>query len=251
MRWFEINAIMVRSYKLFLADKSTLVASLIWPLLLIFVIGLGFDSFVNFENIGMSYTEFLGPGIIAYFAMASAMVVGNTFISDRDTVIKELLVAPISRYSIFVGLILGSLVLTVGLMIIISIIFLELIDLLTLSSVFGGVLFMILISFVFYGGSLIISFFAKKVVVYQQFVAFLAWFVVLSSGMLFPITNLPAWLKIISMINPLTYGVDGLRGVMIGVSEYSILTSVVVLLGWGFMMTIIGAWFFRRSVEVI
>ena len=67
------------------------------------------------------------------------------------------------------------------------------------------------------------------------------------SGALFPLENLPVWIRYISYIDPLTYGVDGLRGVLIGISSFSVLFNFAVLIGFSAVMIFLGAYFFEKS----
>jgi len=67
------------------------------------------------------------------------------------------------------------------------------------------------------------------------------------SGALFPLENLPAWIRYISYLDPLTYGIDGLRGILLGVSSFSIIFDFAVLIAFSFLMTFLGAYFFEKS----
>jgi ABC-2 type transport system permease protein len=65
------------------------------------------------------------------------------------------------------------------------------------------------------------------------------------SGALFPISSLPAWLAPVTMLDPLTYGVEGIRYGLTGVSQINPLVSLAVLGGFTLATTIIGAYLFR------
>jgi ABC-2 type transport system permease protein len=66
------------------------------------------------------------------------------------------------------------------------------------------------------------------------------------SGALFPISSLPEWLAPITMIDPLTYGVEGIRYGLTGTSQISPVISFMVIGGFACVMTIIGAFLFRK-----
>ena len=68
------------------------------------------------------------------------------------------------------------------------------------------------------------------------------------SGALFPLDNIPKVLSVVTRIDPLTYGVDGLRGILIGVSHFGVVTDVIVLLGTAALLLCIGAWRFSQIV---
>ena len=245
----DIRTIARREVKKVLADKATLLISVIWPLFIIFIIGLGFDSFIEFKGLETTYLAFLGPGIIALMAMGGATYVGNTMINERATFIKELLVAPISRVSIFIGKIIGAMAIDFVIITIVSMIFLEAIGALSIMSVVWTLIFMFLIEFVFYGLSLLMGVFFSRPGTYQQIGGILSFVIISLSGAFFPVANLPIFMKIVSYINPLTYGVDGLRGQLIGVSMFPAAFNIFMLLAFGIATSLLGAFFFRRFLE--
>jgi ABC-2 type transport system permease protein len=70
------------------------------------------------------------------------------------------------------------------------------------------------------------------------------------SGALYPLENFPAWLRCLSRIDPLTYGVDGLRGVLIGVSSLPVVSNFIVMSIFSAIMIVLGAYFFEKSKSV-
>jgi ABC-2 type transport system permease protein len=70
------------------------------------------------------------------------------------------------------------------------------------------------------------------------------------SGALYPLDNFPVWLKTISKFNPLTYGVDGMRSSLIGISSFSTLYNLILLLIFSTVMIVLGAYFFEKSESV-
>ncbi len=66
------------------------------------------------------------------------------------------------------------------------------------------------------------------------------------SGALFPTTNLPGWLAAITFANPLTYGVDALRGAILGLWTFNFAVDFLVLLGFAVVTVVLGTWSFRR-----
>lgn len=246
MKFSEIHAIWRREVKKELADRASLLMGVLFPLFMIFVLGIGFDSFVKLKGIDTSYTAFLGPGIIAIMAMGGAAHVGQSMIKDKESYLKELLVAPISRTSIFIGKILGTMVIRFVMLLIIVLIFLEIIDALSFSSIIWALIFMFLIEFVFYGFNLGLGFFFKRAGTYQQFIGLVNVAIIFLSGAFFPIQNLPTAMKVFVYINPLTYGVDGLRGQLTGVHQFPLAVNVLVLVFAGIVMTGLGAFIFRK-----
>ncbi|MFQ6109793.1 MAG: ABC transporter permease, partial [Candidatus Aminicenantales bacterium] len=113
-----------------------------------------------------------------------------------------------------------------------------------------AVVFMTLITMTFIGLGLI---FASKMrdiqgfSIIMNFVIFPLFFL---SGALYPLENFPFWLRYLSHIDPLTYGVDGLRATLIGVSSYSVGMDFAILLAFSLTMIFLGAYFFEKSESV-
>jgi ABC-2 type transport system permease protein len=70
------------------------------------------------------------------------------------------------------------------------------------------------------------------------------------SGAIFPLSNLPEGIKYISYVDPLTYGVDGMRAALLGTSTFPITYDFAALLGFSTAMVLIGAYSFEKSESV-
>ncbi|MBU0466703.1 MAG: ABC transporter permease [Nanoarchaeota archaeon] len=244
-----IQTIWLRSIRKALADKWNLLIGVGWLLFLIFILGFGIDSFVNLDDLGVSYTELLGPGIIALMVMGGALSIGNQLIEDKGGFIKELLVSPISRPSIFLGMIFGEMTINLTVTLVAIIFFLLFIKALSLVSLLLAIVLMLLIAFGFYGFGIVLSSFFKKAKSYQMINGIVMGAVMFLSGSFYPIGNLPLWFKWIVKVNPLTYGVDGLRAVLVGFSEFGLLVDVAVLAGFGVAMLALGSYLFSRGLK--
>ncbi len=66
------------------------------------------------------------------------------------------------------------------------------------------------------------------------------------SGALYPLDGLPRAMKLITAVNPLSYGVDGVRGALTGVWHFAPATDLLVLLATGVAFVGLGAWSFSR-----
>ncbi|MEM4336680.1 MAG: ABC transporter permease [Candidatus Woesearchaeota archaeon] len=245
----EIFAITKREIKKSLADKWFILISIASPLIFIFVLGKGIDSFVDIKNLGMSYTDFLGPGVIAIMCMGGAVHIGNSIIEDKKGFIREMLVAPVSRASIFIGKILGEMAVYFSLTFIVIIIFLAIVKSLSFTSLFWAAFFMILITFGFYGLGAVLSFLFKRAKTYQVINSFVMMYIVFLSGAFFPHSKLPRVMMILSALNPLTYGVDGLRWALTSYKEFSIFFDIIFLALFGILMIFIGAYSFKKTIE--
>ena len=112
MKSTELQAIYVmwlRQMKRFIRSKSRVLSSILQPLFFLVIIGFGFST-ARLPGIGEnSYIEFLAPGIIAMAILFSSMFTGISVLWDKQFgFLQEVLVAPISRFSIIIGRTLGG-----------------------------------------------------------------------------------------------------------------------------------------------
>jgi len=106
----KIYALWLREFKVFLREKSRLVASTFTPLLWLFVVGIGFGSVATLStNRTVGYQEFIFPGIVCMSVIFTSIFFGSYIIWDRKfDFLKSVMVAPVSRATIFVGKALGG-----------------------------------------------------------------------------------------------------------------------------------------------
>ena len=198
---------------------------------------------------GFNYQQFLLPGIIAQTLLFTAMFLGISVIWDRQFgFMKEILVAPVGRISIFAGkmlgvgtsaMIQGLIVIALGILIGIP---------LTVIAVSLAIPLMLLITVGLVCIGLIIASLMTSLESFGTIVTFVNMPMFFLSGALFPVTNLPAWLKWAFYINPLTYSVDALRTVMIP-GWHSILPlhyDILIILVFDIVTVIIGTYMFSK-----
>jgi len=247
----EIQAIYVmwlRQIKRFFRSKSRLASTIIQPIFFLFILGSGFSSF-RMPGIEVDYINFLAPGIVAMAILFTSMFTGVSILWDKQFgFLQEVLVAPISRFSIIIGRTLGgaTTALFQGLIILIISLFLG-VRFTSIPGIFLTFVFMVLIAFSAVGLGLVI---ASKMQDFQGFPLIMNLIVMpllFLSSAFFPV-GAQSTLKNISYFNPLFYMVDGLRGSFIGtgnvLSPYVDLVAVsiicVIMLG-------IGSYLFNKS----
>jgi ABC-2 type transport system permease protein len=161
--------------------------------------------------------------------------------------LKETLVAPVPRIQIMVGRTLGGATVSIvqGLMVLV-------VCLITgfrpahASALPLAMLFMVLISVVFAALGTAIGSTLQNMQGFQLVMNFLVMPIYFLSGALFPLNNLPTALAVATRIDPLTYGIDGLRGAFIGLSHFSAASDVAVLCGFASVFLALGAYSFSR-----
>lgn len=165
---------------------------------------------------GFNYTQFLLPGIIAQTLLFTAIFLGISVIWDRQFgFMKEILVAPVGRVSIFAGKMfgVGTAAIIQGIIVIILGFFIGVP--LTVYAIAFAIPLMIIITIGLTCIGLIIASLMTSLESFGTIVTFVNMPMFFLSGALFPVTNLPSWIQWVFYINPLTYGVDALRSVMI------------------------------------
>lgn len=248
-----IYVLWLREMKRFLRAKSRIFGTVAMPLFFLAFLGMGFK---RIAVPGMSEEVdsflFLVPGILGMNLLFSSTFGGLSVLWDREFgFLKEIMVAPVSRISIVMGRIAGGVTtaLIQGLFI------------LGITSLFGfriksflslgmAIVFMMLISVAFLGLGLIFASKMKDMQGFSMVMNFVIFPLFFLSGAIFPVENFPSWLRYLSHLDPLTYGVDGLRGVLAGISSYSILFNLVMMVGLAMIMIFLGAYFFEKSESV-
>lgn len=231
----------------FWRTKSRVIGALAQPLL--FLVALGFGLGPIYEQAGGgNYIQFLAPGIIAMTILFSAMFTGMEVIWDRQMgFLKETLVSPSSRTSIFVGRTLGGA--TVAMFQGIMILIITLIVGFRPTSFVGFILaliFMFMLAFIF---TALGTAFASKVQDMQAFPAiinFIMMPVFFLSGALFPLESAPMVMKVISIFDPLSYQVDALRELLTGASHFGLGIDFVVTTLCITIVTSLGIYFFKK-----
>ncbi|HLD49061.1 MAG TPA: ABC transporter permease [archaeon] len=244
----DIYTIWLREMLRTFRARSRIISSLAMPFFWLVFIGVGIGS--SFSLPGMNYISFLSPGIIGMILLFNSMFSSLSVIWDRQFgFLKEILVAPVSRTSIVLGKTLGGAtmaIVTAFIMLLLEIV------LGFVNPSFGIVfafVFMILTAVCFVSIGLIIASRMESMEGFQMIMSFLIMPVFFLSGALFPLQNTPAWMQFASHFDPLTYGVDGLRGSMIGTSIYPLWIDFTVLSAITLFFIFMGSYMFSKSVR--
>jgi len=223
-----VYAIWLREFTVYLRERERAIASIITPLLWIFAFGSGLGATVAIS--GTNYQTFIFPGIMAMNVLFTSVFYGMYIIWDRKLdFLKEVLVAPLSRKSVFIGKMLGG---VTDSMIQVSVLFIigYFIGIpLTPASIIASFIILFLVAVCMTSIGLFFGAMLSTMESFQLVMTFFIWPVFFFSGALFPLDNLPAWLAPITRIDPLTYGVDALRTVMLGLPGMPLYISVGVL----------------------
>jgi ABC-2 type transport system permease protein len=249
-RYFDFDAIRMlceRDIVRYLRERTQLYGSIARTIVWLFILGAGLRGSVTVPG-DFSYLEFVFPGMLAMAIIFSSLQSAISIIFDRQFgFLREILVAPIPRTSVVIGKALaGALIATLqG-----SIIFLfaPLIGLhLNALDVLACLLVMIVIGLGLTSVGLCIS---ARMTSFEGF-GTINNFVILplyfTSGAQFPLDKAPQWLRFLAHFNPLTYGVDLLRGILLGIWFYSPWLDVAVISGIAVFFMILATWIFERQ----
>ena len=240
-----IYAIWKREVIRFWRDKLRLLGSFIQPLLFLIVFGAGF-SFIKLGQ--LNYQQFIFPGIVCMSLVIVSIASGVSVIWDKEFgVFKEILVAPISRLSIFLGKAFGgaTTALIQGL-ILLSLAFFINVNLSIYSFVFS-IFVMLITAFAFSSLGLLIASLVDTFEGFGVIQSFIVFPIIFLSGTVFPLSNAPQWLKTVSLFDPLTYSVEAMRAIIINYSYIPLHTSILVILLFSLFTSLTGAYLFRRK----
>lgn len=243
-----IYTIWLRNMKRFLRSKSRIVGSIAMPLFFLLFLGVGLNSVVQLPGLGESYIAFLIPGMVAMSVLFTSVFSGIQIIWDKQFgFLKETLVAPVSRLEIMSGQTLGGATTAViqGSLILVLSMFVGF-PLLNPVGFLIALAFMVLIGISFTAFGIAIASRMEDMTGFQLIMNFVVFPIFGLSGALFPISSLPAWMVPLTLLDPLTYGVEGIRYGLTGVSQINPLVCGAVIGGFTLVMTILGAYLFRK-----
>jgi ABC-2 type transport system permease protein len=185
--------------------------------LVVFAVGLARAIGVNSLPGHTSYRVFIFPGILAMSIISSALISSVSIVWDREFgFMREMLVAPVSRAALIAGKALGggSIAMTQG---VILLVLSPLVGVhLTAQRLVGLLFAMILMAFVISALGVALASSVDRLQTLQAVMTLVVQPIIFTSGALFPIKDLPAWLAVVCRVNPATYGVDLARRVLLG-----------------------------------
>jgi ABC-2 type transport system permease protein len=242
-----IYILWLRELKRYSRSRAQIVASLGQPMLYLLVLGFGLGPVFQRAGNG-NYFQFVAPGVISMSVLFSSIFSGLGLLWDRQFgFLKETLVAPVPRIQIMIGRTLGGCTVAIiqGLLV-------------TTITVIAGFRpanyyaipvalgFMLLIALLFAAVGVAIGSSLQDMQGFQLIMNFLVLPIFFLSGAMFPLADQKLPLRIATGIDPLSYGVDGLRSALLGTSFYGQLTDFLVLAALGSILMVFGAYRFSK-----
>jgi ABC-2 type transport system permease protein len=240
-----VYAIWLREMLTFFREKPRIVSAIINPIFWLLTFGVGLGATVHIE--GVNYEQYIFAGILMQTFLFSSIFYGAYLVWDRRIdLLKAVLVTPLSRSSIFLGKVLGGVTFSLIEAVIILVFGLAIKINYTLSSI-GLILVTVTIAaagLTALGlaiGSLMTS--PEGFQLITTFVIFPLFFL---SGALFPLNNLPSYLTTLTVANPLTYIVDSLRSLLVGLQYFGTLENIIVMVSFAAIANLVGILAFKR-----
>jgi ABC-2 type transport system permease protein len=196
----------------FVDDPRMILTWLLQPLLFLFILGPGLQSLSAASTEGVRLTTFMFPGILCMALVYSAIFSAASLVWDRELgFMREMMVAPVSRWSIVVGKCLGGATIAASQGIIVlalgGVVHVPY-DPALLAGTFGLV---ILIALTVTAFGVMVAATIKRAQTFTSVVQLLVMPMIFLSGALYPVSDLPGWLRLLNRLNPLTYAVDAMR----------------------------------------
>ena len=240
-----VYAVWWREFKVFQREKSRVVSSIIQPLMWLFLFGSGVGASVSVS--GVNYQDYIYPGILAMSVLFGSVFFGLYIVWDRKLdVLKAILVAPVSRISIFFGKVLGGCT-DVTIQVLILFLFVPLFPSINPPGIPLSVIMLFLTSIAMVSLGLAVGSFFDSLEGFQVIATFLVFPLFFTSGALFPVNEkLPVWLQGVVKLNPLTYTVDGVRGALLGLNTFPLYVDLGVITFFAVAMVLAGSVLFSR-----
>jgi ABC-2 type transport system permease protein len=231
-----VYVIVLREFKRFFRQRGRLITTLARPLLWLFIVGTGFSRIVDTGSDaagGSSYLQFLLPGIVGMTILFSSIFSTMSVVWDREFgFLREMLVAPVSRLTIVIGKLLSGTALSLfqGMMLLLVAPFIGVE--IGLSQVVSMFFLVALVSFALTAFGLFIAAHLRSLEGFNVIMNFIILPMFFLSGALYPIDNLPAPLRLVTYINPLSYGVDAFKHVLLPAggklsSEFPLVVDII------------------------
>ncbi len=240
MNFNAIYALLMREARVFFREKERIISILISPLLFLFVMGKGMISGTS-PVAGYTYQQFIFPGIVAMVILFTSITYGLYIIWDkRLDFLKEVLAAPISRTTLFIGKsfggMLGAIIETFILLIIGAFFILPLGP----AQAALCLLTALPVSYLIVNLGLTIGARMKSMEGFGLVMSFLTWPLFFFSGALFDLDKASPYIRAVSLFDPVTYAVDLMRIIMMGKGAFSPWTDLGAIAAFCLLTTVIG-----------
>lgn len=242
----------------FTRDRARLASSLGQPLLFLLLFGGGFSAAISELGAGeLDYTQFLFPGILAMTVLFTAVFSAVSVVWDREFgFLKEVMVAPVSRIAVALGKVAGgsTVALLQGLIIMALAPVLGISFSLAQVVLISAILLLLAVMMTSFG--LLLASRQQSMEGFHMMMNFVLLPMFFLSGAFFPLRGVPAWMYVLATADPVTYGVDPLRQIVLRgeISQAALQTialhpvgvNALLMLVFALAFLLPGVWLFSR-----
>ncbi len=249
VEFYGVYVLWLRDMKRYVRARSRILGSLGMPLFFLAFLGMGFRR-AQIPSLpeSISYINYLAPGVVAMVVLFTGTFSGVSIVWDRQFgFLREIMVSPISRTTIALGRTFGgstTAILQGFLMLIVSFVIGFRPDLL---GMLYSLIFMVLIAISFTGLGVAISTMMEDIHGFQLIINFFVFPLFFLSGALFPVKEFPGFIRLLTYLNPLTYGVDGMRWSLIHYSEFNPVIDFLAIGAFSVFVIVVSTILFNRT----
>jgi ABC-2 type transport system permease protein len=244
-----VYTLWLREILRFRRSKSRIIGSLATPLFFLIILGTAFNSSFQMRGGGETNIGFLAPGIIGMSILFSSLMGGVSILWDREFgFLKEILIAPVPRFFVALGKALGGV--TTAMIqgtLIMLVAFILGVKYQSYQGMAVSIGVMLLIGLGFIGLGISLASQIESHEGFQMIMTFITMPVLLLSGAFFRIGDLPAWLKTLAYLDPLTYGIMMLRYTLMGETEIPIIICFTVMVLFAIATIGMGGYMFSKA----
>lgn len=211
-----IYVIWYRDLLRFVRERSRILSAMAMPVLFLIIFGAGLKNVMGSLAPGVDFVEFMYPGIIAMSVLMTSFMSGMSVVWDREFgFLKEVLIAPLSRSGVALGKVLGGATIAMIqgtlLLVLAPIVGMHL----TPTLVLKLIPLMLLLAVTVSALGILIASRMHSIQSFQMVMQMLIMPMIFLSGVFFPVNNAPVWLEVLVKLNPVTYGVDAIRQLLL------------------------------------
>jgi ABC-2 type transport system permease protein len=237
----------LRELKKFVRNRARVIGALGQPLLFLLAFGYGFGAVFRAAGQG-DYIQFLAPGIIGMSIIFGSIFNGMALIWDRQFgFLKETLVAPVPRFSTMFGRTLGGAT-TSALQgcVVLAVTFAAGFHPTSWVFVPAAILVMLLMGLVFASLGMMFGSLLSDMQGFQLIMNFMVMPLFFLSGALFPLQGVPTAMLWIARVDPVAYGIDALRILLIDRGAFSLSADLAAMAAFAAVFLILGSRFFAK-----
>lgn len=247
MSWRPVKAVVGREMSKLFRQRARLISAMVRPMIWLLVIGSGVGSMLQSQQQD-GYLTFLVPGILAMTLLFAALLSALTLVYDKEFgVMRMMMIAPIAHYWIVLAKLIAA-TLTAMVQAVLLLFLLVLLGLISVKIALMLLPAALLTAMCCAAIGGLIAVYSKSIDNFAVIMNFFIFPLFFLSGALYPVQQLPEFLRYIVLANPFSYGVDLLKHAVPNVAtDFSVMTDILVLIGFTVLAILVACWQFSRE----